>query len=164
MATVTCEGCGKAIPVNSRYCIHCGAVIDMDALINPQGKIVLPAMPARVVIKEQPRREIKTRDTRKPDDVDSGKKALMYTKSFVGLSFLTWAMYYVGVYIIGLIMNLSYLSEAKKIQKYTGRPPEGMGCLQILLFIHFYIPIIIVILTIISGGLFLDWLMDTLGF
>ena len=160
MTATTCDGCGKAIPEKSRYCIHCGSVLNMDALISPQGKIILPAMPPRIKVPAQPKREIRKKDD---DGIDPGKKAIMYTRSFVGSAFLTWIMYYVGFFIVGFIMNLSYLGEAKKIKEYTGQSPEGMGCLQFIMFTHVYLPIILVIILTIAGVSVVDAVMDFFG-
>lgn len=81
--------------------------------------------------------------------------ALAAQKSFVGKAFLVWFLYYIGFGIIGLIMNLVYLSEAKGVARLTGSSPSGMGCLQALLAVHLIL-IAIVVGLIVSGGLMIS--------
>lgn len=71
-------------------------------------------------------------------------------KSYVGSAFLTWIMYYIGFYIIGLIMNIVYLGQAAETARITGSSPSGRGCLQLLIFVHVILPIILIAL--IVGG------------
>jgi len=71
-------------------------------------------------------------------------------KSYVGAAFLTWVMYYIGFYIIGLILNFVYLSQASNTERVTGQPPSGQGCLQFLVFVHVVLPILLILLLV--GG------------
>jgi hypothetical protein len=77
--------------------------------------------------------------------------AVASTQSFVGSAVLTWVLYYVGFYIIGFIVNLVYLSSAKNIFRQTGISPSGRGCLQFLFFVHFWLPIVALLLLIVAG-------------
>ncbi|MBN2182808.1 MAG: hypothetical protein JW715_12930 [Sedimentisphaerales bacterium] len=82
-------------------------------------------------------------------EVSAGvKNAIASTKSYVGPAFLAWILYYIGFYIIGLIVNICYLSSANRIRRETGISPSGKGCLQFLLFVHFWIPLIIILILI----------------
>ena len=82
-------------------------------------------------------------------EVSTGvKTAIASTKSYVGSAFLAWILYYIGFYIIGLIVNICYLSSANRIKRETGISPSGRGCLQFLLFIHFWFPLIIIIILV----------------
>jgi len=71
-------------------------------------------------------------------------------KSYVGAAFLTWILYYIGFYIIGLIMNIVYLNQASTTSKVTGTSPSGYGCLQFLIFVHVILPILLILMLI--GG------------
>ncbi|MDY0296012.1 MAG: FHA domain-containing protein [Acidobacteriota bacterium] len=71
-------------------------------------------------------------------------------KSYVGAAFLSWIMYWVGFYIIGLILNFVYLGQASNTEKITGQSPPGKGCLQFLVFIHVILPLLLILLLV--GG------------
>jgi uncharacterized membrane protein YhaH (DUF805 family) len=75
-------------------------------------------------------------------------------KSFVGPAFLCWLLYYLGCFLIGLVMNLSYLSEANGFRQTTGRPASGTGCLWALLIVHVFLPIaaVIVVGLLLAAG------------
>ena len=85
--------------------------------------------------------------------------ALATQKSFVGKAFACWFLYWL-FYIPGLVMNLAWLSEAKKVRALTGQAPSGMGCLQFLLFKFVFLPILVLILFLVTGGAFLTALMN----
>ena len=76
---------------------------------------------------------------------DEMVKAVHQSKSFIGSAFLTLILYYVGFYIIGLIVNLAYLSSANKSKRIAGVSPSGRGCLIFLLWFHLIIPIILIL-------------------
>ena len=78
----------------------------------------------------------------------------------MGSAFLVWLLYYIGFYIIGLILNFMYLSEAKRIERETGISPSGKGCLSLLLFLHFWLPLLLLFLLLITGGALLGDLKD----
>ncbi len=71
-------------------------------------------------------------------------KGVHASKSYTGSAFLTLILYYVGFYIIGLIVNIIYLSAANKSKRISGISPSGRGCLIFLLWFHFIIPIILI--------------------
>jgi hypothetical protein len=77
---------------------------------------------------------------------DEINKGIHASKSYVGSAVLTLILYYVGFYIVGLICNLVFLSQANQSQKIAGGSPSGRGCLVFLLWTHLLIPIILVIL------------------
>ena len=76
---------------------------------------------------------------------DEVVKAIHATKSYVGSAFLTFILYYIGFYIIGLIANLLFLSDAKKTRQITGASPSGRGCLILLLWTHLFIPLLLIL-------------------
>jgi len=76
---------------------------------------------------------------------DEVLKGIHAAKSYVGSAWLTLLLYYIGFYIIGLIVNLVYLSKAKQTMKITNNSPSGRGCLIFLLWTHLIIPIIIIL-------------------
>lgn len=91
-------------------------------------------------------------DLRAQHDVNVGGmgdevvRAVHGTKSYVGSSILTLILYYIGFYIIGLIANLLFLSQANHTQRITGDSPPGRGCLLFLVWIHLGIPVLIILL------------------
>lgn len=99
---------------------------------------------------------------------DNRRSDLLYAahagKSYVGAAFLTWIFYYIGFYIIGLIMNIVYLNQASTTSKVTGTSPSGYGCLQFLIFVHVILPILL-ILMLIAGVIHIgSFLPDFLHF
>ena len=119
-----------------------------------QQQVVLP--PVKV---EPPAPQI----TVKPEDqiTNAAVRAMHETKSYVGSAVIAWLLYWFGFYIVGLILNFIYLSQAKQTQKIIGRSPSGHGCLIILLITHFILPLIGLIFVIITGGAILSSLMDS---
>jgi hypothetical protein len=49
-------------------------------------------------------------------------------QSFTGKAVLAFLLYWVG-YVPGLIFNIMFISEARRVEAETGRTPSGMGCL-----------------------------------
>jgi hypothetical protein len=76
---------------------------------------------------------------------DEVLKGIHSAKSYVGAAWLTLLLYYIGFYVIGLIVNLVYLSKSKETMKITNNSPSGRGCLSFLLWTHLIIPIIIIL-------------------
>jgi hypothetical protein len=68
----------------------------------------------------------------------------MERKSYTLKAVLTLVLYYVGFYIVGLIVNLVFLSEANSDQRASGVSPSGKGCLIFLLIFHLIIPILLI--------------------
>jgi len=76
---------------------------------------------------------------------DEVLKGIHNAKSYVGSAWLTLLLYYIGFYIIGLIVNLVFLSKAKETMRITNNTPSGKGCLTFLLWTHLIIPIIFIL-------------------
>jgi pSer/pThr/pTyr-binding forkhead associated (FHA) protein len=85
-------------------------------------------------------------------------KAIAQNKSFTGKAWLTWAMYYVGLFLVGLIFNIVYLNEASQVEKITGQAPPGKGCLVYLLVVQLIGLVILIIAIIASGGAILSFM------
>jgi hypothetical protein len=140
-----CTHCGKTTPQNAKYCIHCGSEIESTY---PLEGVIQPV---------QPSKEMKSvREDRAQNAGEiSTAQALLISQNFIGSAFLTWIMYYVGFYVVGLFMNIMFLNQAKKISRVSDTSPSGRGCLQVLFITHFWIPLVIfifiVILAISSG-------------
>jgi len=83
-------------------------------------------------------------------------KAIAMNKSFVGKAWLTWALYYFGVGVVGLIFNIVYLREANKVQDITGQSPPGKGCLVSLLVLQGIGFVILILVLIATEGALLD--------
>ncbi len=70
-------------------------------------------------------------------------------ESFVGRAFIALILYYLGFYIVGLILNVVFLSNANSIRNRSGTSPSGRGCLLFLIWTHFWIPVIAFLLLLI---------------
>jgi hypothetical protein len=92
-------------------------------------------------------------------------------KSFVAPAALSLVMYYVGFYVVGLILNITFLTQSNQIQETTGESPQGRGCLWALLIVHLWIPALVVfaaVLVSLFGGLSVlgvlgDWWREGTG-
>jgi hypothetical protein len=84
---------------------------------------------------------------------DEVVRAVHASKSYVGMAFLTLLLYYIGFYIVGLVCNLVFLSQANQSRRIAGSSPSGRGCLLFLLWTHLLIPILLIILLLAGGGL-----------
>lgn len=82
---------------------------------------------------------------------DAAVRAVHETKSYVGSAVLAMVLYYVGFYIVGLVLNFIYLSQASTTQKIIGRSPSGHGCLWVLLVFHFILPMFGLFIVLIFG-------------
>lgn len=71
-------------------------------------------------------------------------------RNYVGAAVLTCVLYYVGLWLIGLIVNIIYLSDARRHAAMTGRSPSGTGCLWIVLAVHIALPLIAVVAMLLS--------------
>lgn len=72
-------------------------------------------------------------------------------KSYVGPALITWLLYYVGFWLVGLVINIVYLSEAARYTRETRRPASGVGCLWALLIFHLVMPIVGIIVLLVTG-------------
>jgi len=92
-------------------------------------------------------------------------------RSFVGPALLSWVMYYVGFYVVGLVLNIKYLSDSKEIQDATGKAPAGRGCLWALLIVHLWVPAMVIFVAVIASlvggvgvlGVLGDWWREGTG-
>ena len=67
-------------------------------------------------------------------EIDRMRRFAAEQRSFTTHAVITLVLYCV-LWIPGLIANIVYLQEARKIERITGRSPEGMGCLWALLIV-----------------------------
>jgi predicted RNA-binding Zn-ribbon protein involved in translation (DUF1610 family) len=84
---------------------------------------------------------------------DEVLKGIHGAKSYVGTAFLTLLFYYIGFYLIGLICNLIFISQANNSRRISGSSPSGRGCLLLLIWIHLIIPMIVLIILVFTGAL-----------
>jgi len=56
-------------------------------------------------------------------------------KNYIGEAFLTLALYYLGLGIVGLIANIIFLNNANRDMR-QGLYVRNKGCLQALLWVH----------------------------
>lgn len=85
--------------------------------------------------------------------------ALRAQKSYAGSAWLTFFLYFIGLYIGGIIANFLFLSDAKRTAEVIGREPAGMTCLNILIWVMFYIPMILgfialIVMLVTGAGIF----------
>jgi pSer/pThr/pTyr-binding forkhead associated (FHA) protein len=71
-------------------------------------------------------------------------------ESFSGAAAMTLLFYFLGFWIVGLIMNLVYLSKANEVTERTGEDPPGKGSLVLLFFLLGVVTPIIVIMILAS--------------
>ncbi len=155
---VQCPECSKMMSRKAEFCTECGCPLTT-------------APKPRPVSKPEPKREIRSeqlsvRDERPPErkntEVADGIQragemakgfgaAMAMHKSYVGLSFLVFFLYFV-FYLPGLILNFVYLSEAGRIREMTGIQPHGTGCLITLIWLFFWLPLI-------AGVIFLIYIL-----
>ena len=77
-------------------------------------------------------------------------RAIAAAKSYYGEAILTLLLYWLLLWIGGVIANIIFLNSASNTQKITGVAPEGKGCLTALLWVHVILPIV---LGCLIGGL-----------
>ena len=80
-------------------------------------------------------------------------RAIAATRSYIGPAILTLALYWLLFWVGGVIANVLYLYSANNAERISGVSPEGKGCLWILLIVHVILPIALVFILIVMGGL-----------
>ena len=60
------------------------------------------------------------------------EKTLAQMKNFIGEAVLVFFLY-MFFYLPGLIVNILYYIESRRIEKLAGQKPAGQGCLVVLL-------------------------------
>lgn len=83
---------------------------------------------------------------------DEVLKGIHAAKSYVGSAFLTLLFYYIGFYIVGLICNFVFLSQANESRRIADSSPSGRGCLVLLIWIHLIIPAVILLILFSVGA------------
>jgi hypothetical protein len=67
----------------------------------------------------------------------------MQSKDFLPSAIITLVAYMV-IWFVGLGFNIYYLRETKKLEEATGREQPNKGCLQALMWVYVYLPLIAV--------------------
>jgi hypothetical protein len=124
-----CPSCGAKIPDTARFCTDCGA---------PQSN---QRAPARAPTRSEPvggwhppPPALPPHELVTPGQWEMSRRHEEYRRmSAADRSFTTPAVITLVLYLVlwlpGFIANFFYLQEANKIQRLTGRAPEGKGCL-----------------------------------
>lgn len=73
------------------------------------------------------------------------RRASAQSRSYLNAAVLTLILYFIGFGIVGFVVNLVYLSSARRTERGTGERPEGTGCLVALLWVFAIIPAIIAV-------------------
>jgi len=78
------------------------------------------------------------------------------SKSFVGPAWLTFFLYYIGLYIGGVIANILFINSVKTTKRIINRDPPGTGCLWFLIWTHVFLPLIAgaIFLILLAFGVF----------
>lgn len=66
------------------------------------------------------------------DEHTTTEKNLARLKNFIGEAVLVFFLY-LFFYAPGLVVNILYFMESKRIEKIAGQKPPGQGCLLVLL-------------------------------
>lgn len=77
-----------------------------------------------------------------PSDLE---RANARSKSYITAAVLTLILYFL-LWIPGLIANIMYLTEARRMQGIAGQSLPGVGCLWILLLLNVVLPLVLVCL------------------
>ncbi|MDF7808609.1 hypothetical protein P4E94_14260 [Pontiellaceae bacterium B12219] len=119
-----CVDCGKEIP-DGETCDNC----------NPKAEATIsePKMPSDTATM-----------------ADEITIALHRNKAFVWQGLIALILYYVGFYIVGLIANLVFLSQAKKTSIIINENPPGFTFLKVIFWLHFTLPVILGIIFVIG--------------
>lgn len=70
-------------------------------------------------------------------------------RSYVGHAIISFILYYLGFWVVGLILNILFLSEARTHQRRTGQSPAGVGCLWLLIAVHVVLPLALVAIALV---------------
>jgi len=131
---------------NTRFIFHLDQIASRDVRIIPQPHSqIQPANHSRPYQQQE-------------DAIARGAaRAIAMNKSFTGKAWLTWALYYVGLFLVGLVFNIVYLNEANKVQEVTGQAPPGKGCLVYLLVVQLIGLAILAIAYLATAGAILNF-------
>lgn len=143
---VTCSYCGAETAQGFKYCHVCGESIKVE--VSPPEPSI-PSTP-RTYYPPSVNTSGGNNDTHKSSVGTT--RVVVSNESFVGRAFIAWILYYIGFYIIGLILNIAWLSGANGIKRRTGTSPSGRGCLIFLMVTHFWIPLIAIIVLLILAS------------
>jgi hypothetical protein len=77
------------------------------------------------------------------------QQAMASTKSYVGSAVVTFVAY-MFFWLPGLIFNIMYLQDARRMERVAGHSLSGVGCLWLLLILNVVVPFV---LCSLSGGL-----------
>jgi len=116
------------------------------AVIGPQGQPIQPMVSPAPGVGIQAQRQQAQVPARQPSPAPAQQPA--YAQPGLGTELAVALV----IYLPGLIMNIMYLSEAKRIKQMTGQSPAGMGCLQVLLIFYVVLPLAFLIILIVTGG------------
>jgi hypothetical protein len=81
-----------------------------------------------------------------PSDLE---RAIARTKSYIGAAIAVLLLYNL-FWLPGFIVNIAYLSEARRMGKVAGQPVSGIGCLWLMLFYGIVIPILAIVGAVIA--------------
>ena len=127
-----CPNCGQELRDEDEFCANCGAPRPLETTpephSDPYGNLYgdasphpMPSFPINVP--------------------PPARQAIPKPQSFVPHAFLALLLYFF-FWFPGLIVNIVFWNDAKKVLRDTGSPPRGYGCLGKMLVMFLIFPIL----------------------
>jgi hypothetical protein len=140
-----CDYCKTVVEKGEKICPSCGAPLPFTPDEPRTPERVDHSRPVTRSSVDQPTSQSQTPNVQ----VTVQPQTVVKQESFVGRAFIALILYYLGLYIVGLILNIVFLSNANGIRNRTGSSPSGRGCLLFLIWTHFWIPLLAFLIIII---------------
>ena len=83
------------------------------------------------------------------DYYSESERAIARQKDYIGACVVTFLLYWL-FWIPGVIINIMYLSAAKKTRDISGVEPTGRFGLQLMFFLFFVFPLVALMLFVIG--------------
>ncbi len=84
--------------------------------------------------------------------IEAERQRAAVGRSYTTPAIITLVLYFV-LWLPGFIANIVYLVDAQKTEQLIGRAPEGKGCLTAMLIVFILVPLALVLVGLLTGGL-----------